>query len=78
MKDLFYNVPVRAKFLGADRTEFLHINRVVQRMSLLRPDIGWKVRHNGRDVFAAPAVDILIDRIAQVYGSDVAQSMLPI
>ena len=78
VRDLFYNVPVRGKFLGADRTEFLHINRVVQRMSLLRPDIGWKVRHGERDVFAAPKVETLLDRIAQVYGADVAQSMLPI
>jgi DNA mismatch repair protein MutL len=78
VRDLFYNVPVRAKFLGAARTEFLHINRVVQRMSLLRPDIGWKVRHHEREVFAAPKVGTLLDRIAQVYGADVAQSMIPI
>jgi len=78
VRDLFYNVPVRGKFLGAARTEFLHINRVVQRMSLLRPDIGWKVRHGEREVFAAPKVESLLDRIAQVYGADVAQSMIPI
>jgi len=78
VRDLFYNVPVRAKFLGAPRTEFLHINRVVQRMALLRPDIGWKVRHGAREVFAAPKVGTLLDRIAQVYGADVAQSMIPI
>ena len=78
VRDLFYNVPVRAKFLGAPRTEFLHINRVVQRMALLRPDIGWKVRHGEREVFAAPKVGTLLDRIAQVYGADVAQSMIPV
>lgn len=78
VRDLFYNVPVRAKFLGAARTEFLHVNRVVQQMSLIRPDIGWKVRHGEREVFAAPKVDCLLDRIAQVYGADVAQSMIPI
>lgn len=78
VRDLFYNVPVRGKFLGAARTEFLHINRVVQRMSLLRPDIGWRVRHGEREVFTAPKVDSLLDRIAQVYGADVTQSMIPI
>ena len=78
VRDLFYNVPVRGKFLGSARTEFLHINRVVQRMSLLRPDIGWKVSHGEREVFAAPKVGTLLDRIAQVYGADVAQSMIPI
>ncbi|TFH08168.1 MAG: DNA mismatch repair endonuclease MutL [Candidatus Atribacteria bacterium] len=78
VRDLFYNVPVRAKFLGAARTEFLHINRVVQHMALLRPDIGWKVRHGDRDVFSAPRVNTLLDRVAQVHGADVAQSMIPI
>lgn len=78
VRDLFYNVPVRGKFLGAARTESQHINRVVQRMALLRPDIGWKVRHGDRDVFSAPAVATLQDRIAQVYGADVAQGMIPI
>ncbi len=78
VKDLFYNVPVRAKFLGSARTEFLHINRMVQRMALLRPEIGWKVRHGERDVFSAPRVSTTLDRIAQVYGADVADGMIPI
>ncbi|MBU1048572.1 DNA mismatch repair endonuclease MutL [Candidatus Bipolaricaulota bacterium] len=78
VRDLFYNVPVRSKFLGAARTEFLHINRVVQQMALVHPEIGWKVRHGDREVFAAPKVGCLLDRIAQVYGADVAQSMIPI
>jgi len=78
VRDLFYNIPVRAKFLGAARTEFLHINRVVQRMALLCPDIGWKVRHGERDVFSAPKVETLLDRITQVYGADVAAGMIPI
>ena len=78
VRDLFYNVPVRAKFLGTARTEFLHINRVAQRMALLRPDIGWKVRHGEREVLAAPKVETLLDRIAQVYGAEVARSMIPI
>ncbi len=78
VKELFYNVPVRAKFLGAARTEFLHINRVVQQMALIHPEISWTVRHNERDVFNAPKVSSRLDRIAQVYGADVAQGMIPI
>jgi DNA mismatch repair protein MutL len=78
VRDLFYNVPARSKFLGAGKTESQHIHRVVQRMALLRPDISWRVRHGDRDVFAAPKVNSLLDRIAQVYGADVAQSMVPV
>lgn len=78
VRDLFYNVPVRAKFLGTTRTEFLHINRTAQRMALLRPDIGWKVKHGERDIFSAPKVATLLDRIAQIYGPQVAEGMIPI
>jgi len=78
VRDLFYNVPVRAKFLGTSRTEFLHINRVAQRMALLHPDIGWKVRHGEREVLAVPKVETMLDRIAQVYGAEVARGMIPI
>jgi len=78
VRDLFYNVPVRAKFLGTDRTEFLHIHRIVQRMALLHPSIGWKVSHGDREVLVAPRVDTLLERIGQTYGSDVAAGMIPV
>jgi len=76
--DLFYNVPARARFLGAARTEFMHVNRVVQRLALLSPSIGWSVTHEDREVFSAPAVRTLLDRLAQVYGTEVAAGLIPI
>jgi len=78
VRDLFYNVPVRAKFLGTARTESLHINRIVQRMALLHPEIGWKVSHGDREVLSAPRVETLLERIGQIYGSDVVDGMIPI
>jgi len=76
--DLFFNVPARARFLGAPRTEFMHVNRVIQRLALLSPWIGWTVTHEDREVFSAPAVGSLHDRLAQVYGTDVANGLIPI
>ncbi|MDD5645759.1 MAG: DNA mismatch repair endonuclease MutL, partial [Candidatus Bipolaricaulis sp.] len=76
--DLFFNLPARAKFLGAPRTESLHINRVVQRFALVLPGVGFVLTHDGREVFAAPRVTSLLDRISQVYGVDVARGMIPI
>jgi DNA mismatch repair protein MutL len=78
VQDLFFNVPARARFLGSPRTEFMHANRVVQRLALLSPVIGWTVTHEDREVFAAPAVTSLHDRLAQIYGTDVANGMIPI
>jgi DNA mismatch repair protein MutL len=76
--DLFFNVPARARFLGSPRTEFMHANRVIQRLALLSPSIGWTVTHEDREVFSAPAVASLHDRLAQVYGTDVANGMIPL
>lgn len=78
VKDLFFNVPVRRTFLGSERTESLHISRMVHRLALLRPDIGWKVRHGEKQILDAPPVSSPLDRIAQVYGHDVAAGMIPV
>jgi len=78
VRDLFFNLPARAKFLGTPRTEALHINRVVQRFALVLPQIGFVLVHDGREAFAAPRVTSLLDRVNQVYGVDVARGMIPV
>ncbi len=78
VRDLFYNVPARARFLGAPRTEFMHAHRVVHRSALLSPAIGWRLVHDGREVFAAPPVGKLLDRLAQIYGATIAEGLIPV
>jgi len=50
LRDLFYNVPARRKFMKADRTEFSHVDELVKRFSLSRPDVGFQLTHNNRVV----------------------------
>ena len=76
--DLFYNLPARAKFLGSARTESLHIHRVLQRLAMLSPGIGWKVSHGSREVFHTPKVGSQRDRLVQIYGGDVAEALIPV
>lgn len=52
MRDLFYNIPARRKFLRAERTEFEHLVEVVRRVALSRFDVAITLRHNGRQVLA--------------------------
>jgi DNA mismatch repair protein MutL len=49
VRDLFYNTPARRKFLRAEKTEFGHIQTLVQRMALARFDVGFSLRHNQRE-----------------------------
>lgn len=51
VRDLFYNTPARRKFLKTEKTEFNHIEKVVQRLAMGRFDIGFELEHNGRNRF---------------------------
>ncbi len=48
VRDLFYNVPARRKFLRAERTEFGHIDELVKTLALARPAIEFRLTHNGK------------------------------
>ena len=48
VRDLFYNVPARRKFLRAERTELSHIEDWLRQLALARPDVELRVSHNGK------------------------------
>src|SRR5690606_6721915 len=48
VRDLFYNVPARRKFLRAERTELSHIEEWLRTLALARPDVEVRVSHNGK------------------------------
>jgi len=56
LHDLFYNVPARRKFMRTDRTEFSHVDELVKRFALSRPDVGFQLQHNNRIVRRFPPV----------------------
>ncbi|MBK8018608.1 MAG: DNA mismatch repair endonuclease MutL [Betaproteobacteria bacterium] len=55
--DLFFNTPARRKFLRTEATEFAHCEEAVQRAALARPDVGFRLTHNGRLVLRVPPQD---------------------
>lgn len=56
IRDLFFNVPARRKFVRSEATEFGHIMRCVERLALSRFDVNFRLRHGQRRVLDAPAV----------------------
>jgi DNA mismatch repair protein MutL len=78
VRDLFFNLPARSKFLGSPRTELLHINRLIHRLALVTAGTSWRLTSEGRETFAAPRVTNLLERLGQVYGLDVAGAMIPV
>jgi len=71
VRDLFYNVPARRKFLKSEKTEFAHIDALVRRLALSRFETGFALRHNQREVLRLPPTTSLRDqeqRIAKLLG----------
>ncbi len=73
VRDLFFNVPARRKFLRTEKTEFSHLDDVVKRISLSRFDVDITLRHNQRVVKNLRAAENRLQqekRIAEVCGSN--------
>lgn len=81
VRDLFYNLPARRKFLRAESTELGHIARLVERFALSRFDVAFRLRHGGRVLLDAPVADTPMAqraRIAQIMGEAFVDGALPI
>jgi DNA mismatch repair protein MutL len=79
--DLFYNTPARRKFLRTERTEFGHIERWIERLALVRPDVAFTLTHNRRIVLrlAAARDDAgRLERIGRILGEAFAEQSLGI
>jgi DNA mismatch repair protein MutL len=73
VRDLFYNVPARRKFLRAERTEFAHIDDLLKSLALAREGVDIRLTHNGKPVrLLKPARDenAALARVAEVLGPD--------
>jgi DNA mismatch repair protein MutL len=81
VRDLFYNVPARRKFVRSEPTELGHILRQVERLALSTPAVAFHLRHNGRvilDLPAAPDAEARARRIDRIVGPDFLPHALPI
>ena len=78
VKELFYNIPARRKFLKADNTEFRSIIQEFIRVALTHNDVGFKLIHNGKDIYTLPAGGGLRQRIVKIFGKNIEKTLLPI
>lgn len=76
VKNLFFNTPVRYKFLKKDFTEAGYIEDVVTRIALVNPNIAIKLINSGKTVIQTSGNNNLQDVIYAIYGKDVASNVL--
>ena len=77
VKNLFFNIPVRRKFLKSNETEFRNILTEFERIVLVNPGVSFSLIHNDTEIFNLPE-SVLRQRIINVSGKGLNQSLLPL
>lgn len=77
VKNLFFNVPARRKFLKSGSTELKHILYEFQRLALPNPEISFSLYHNNLVLYELPAT-VLIKRIMGLFGKNIGLSLVPV
>ncbi len=81
VRDLFFNVPARRKFLRTEATEFQHIAAMLERLALSRFEVGFSLSHNGRSVWTLPPARSSgeeLARVAKICGEEFAAHVIEV
>lgn len=75
VKNLFYNLPARLKFLKNSKTEFSYIQELMQSLAIAHPKISFELKNNGKTVLKTIGLNDLKTSIKEVYSQDVADNL---
>lgn len=75
IRDLFYNIPARLKFLKSPNTEFSYIQELVQSIALAHPECSFELKKNGKTVLKTSGQNNLLQTVKEVYSSDVISNL---
>jgi DNA mismatch repair protein MutL len=78
IRDLFYNIPARRKFLKSESTELSHIASLVTHYALAHPEMHWELHSAANAMLIAPPVGDHSQRIYQVFGKETLDQLIPL
>jgi DNA mismatch repair protein MutL len=78
VRDLFFNVPARRKFLRSEATESFHLTNLVTHYALAHPEIAFTLTNNGREVLRVAPANDLRERAYQVFGAEFLDNLLAV
>ncbi|MEX0867207.1 MAG: DNA mismatch repair endonuclease MutL [Pirellulales bacterium] len=78
VRDLFFNTPVRRKFLRTTQTEMGHAGEAFARIALANPHIHFTLTHNTRCIHDLPPTERWLERIAAFFGPELAREMISV
>lgn len=77
-RELFYNTPVRLKFLKKPATEAAKVAEMIARLILARPDVSFRLIHNGKQIYASSGNGDLRSAVFSLYGREIAGAMIAV
>lgn len=75
IKELFYNVPARLKFLKSASTEFSYIQELVQTIALANPEIAFELKRDGKSILKTNGLGDLKRTIKELFNEDIANNL---
>ncbi len=78
VRDLFFNVPARRKFLRSEATETFHLTNLVTHYALAHPEIAFTFTNNGREVLRVVPAQSLRERAYQIFGAEFLENLLEV
>jgi DNA mismatch repair protein MutL len=79
VRDLFFNIPARRKFLRTENTEYQHIVRMLERLALSRFEVAFSLTHNGKPIWVLPPARSAaerLERVARICGEEFAAHVI--
>lgn len=77
VRNLFYNVPARRKFLKSNQTEYGHILTEIERVALAHPEVAVELTHQGEQILSLPPSAVK-QRIVNLFGRKMNEALLPV
>ena len=77
-RELFYNTPVRLKFLKKPTTEASKVAEMIAKLILAHPEVSFRLSHNGKQIYASSGNGDLRSAVFSLYGRETASAMIPV
>lgn len=78
IRDLFYNLPARLKFLKSAKTEFAYISEFVQTIALVHPEVSFELKFNGKASLKTTAQNEQLQTINELFSKEVTSNLKPV
>ena len=75
VRDLFYNIPARLKFLKSDKTEFAYISELIQSLSLAHTNIAFELKNNGKTTLKTTGQSNTLFTVSELFSDDVVKNL---